>query len=792
MRISKLFSVLSLFVLACGTVFAKEVVKDSLGTIAPSVKSVEAMLQGQVSGVRVWSMDSNPLSSAGISIRGVNSLRGSSMPVFVVDGTILNATNARNMDPLWQYDEKAYATPLSQLSFLVPNDIESIEILKNASETALYGSKGANGVVIINTKRLTEDSSIIVWDSNVDVSVPYLKGYSRPTVSHNHKIMLGSTKDRTGYTLSAFFRDDNYLLPQTGGMRGGLRTTFETRANSVVWFGVNSSLSVAQNSSAAATAWYGSESMTMNMRKGADVAGWAEDYDDNALEFRAVNSMWLKFNFMKGFSFRFDLGTDYQYLTRTFWWGENTPFGAIGPENKCGGAASMLRTSAFAYNAAGVFDYQFFVDSDHRFEVSAGAQVLGNWDVFNTLNGTNFYDHSLRAKGLNIAASKAMLHKYDCKYFALGMFGNLSYDWGGLVGADVAFRTDYTPEYGDWKMYPSASAYWDIRKMFLQSSSDLSTLRLEGGYGESGKEDYVPYDFLGAYTPGEYEKVDAGVSSYYDGRSYIHTKEWNVSLALGFIEDRVTLEAGYYDRRTRDILDFYCSGKPMREGSMYWDAADRIKTASQESIVANNGVELSVGGVPVRLRDWNWSVNANVAYNINRVAELAVQDAGGMPVGWDIIATRNIKGYPVSSIVDAEGNILGNPTPKYHGSVGTVLRWKDLSLDVLADGAAGFDILNMNVMGVSNRVAVKENYIEKGDFLRLARVSLGYEVPVRNVKWIQSFKVHATACNLAVLTGYSGWSPDVNSFAMSNFRLGMDYGSYQMARTFIVGLNVKF
>ena len=793
MIIRKLFSVLAVSAICCSASAAAQIVKDTLGTVGSSAKSVEAMLQGQVAGVRVWSMDANPLAASGISIRGINSLRGNSMPLLVVDGSVLNTANVRNLDPLWQYDEKAYATQLSQLSFLVPGDIESIEVLKNASATSLYGSKGANGVIIINTGKVAQERSTVVWDSNMDVSVPYLKGYSHTTVSHNHKLMVGSTKDRTSYTLSAFFRDDNYLLPQTGSMKGGLRTAFETKANSVVWFGVNSSLAVARNSSDAAAAWYGSESMTVNMRKqGADVDGWMNDYDDKALEFRAVNSMWLKLNLLKGFSFNFDLGTDYQYLTRTFWWGLNTPFGAISAVNKRGGAASMLRNSAFSYNASGVFDYQVYFASDHRLAVSAGAQALGNWDVYNTLNGVDFYNHSLRAKGLNLAESKAKLHKYDLRYFTLGVFGTLSYDWSGMVGADVAYRTDMTPEYGGWKMYPSVSAYLDIRKMFMRSSSMLSALRIEGGYGESGKEEAIPYELLGAYTCGSYEQVNPDLTAYYDGRSYLHTKEWNVSVALGLLQDRITLEAGYYDRNTSDQLDFYCSGKPMSENSKYWDAAPRVMTATQNSVVTNNGVEFSIGAVPVRSKDWNWSINANVAYNINSIASLSAQDAGGMSVGWDIIATRNIEGYPVSSIVDTEGNVLGNPTPKYHGALGTAVRWKALSLDVLADGAAGFDILNMNAMSVASRVGVRAKYVERGDFLRLARVSLGYEVPVRGIKWIQSLKLHASACNLAMLTGYSGWTPDVNTFAMSNFRLGIDHGSFQAARTFILGFNVKF
>ena len=91
-------------------------------------------------------------------------------------------------------------------------------------------------------------------------------------------------------------------------------------------------------------------------------------------------------------------------------------------------------------------------------------RLTANWDVFNTANGKDFYDHSLRSKGLKIAGSKAHLHKYDRKYLTCGVFADISYDWKGFVGADLAFRTDYTPEYGNWKLYPSGSAYWDIRR----------------------------------------------------------------------------------------------------------------------------------------------------------------------------------------------------------------------------------------------------------------------------------------------------------------------------------------
>lgn len=783
-----------LFLLALSAFFgtaayAGDVVKDTLGTTSSSVQTVEALLQGQVAGVRVWSQDGSPLSATGVTIRGVNSLRGGQQPLYIVDGTMINESNAKNIDPLWQLTDTAYASPLSPLSFLAPNDIESIEVLKNASATALYGSKGANGVVIIKTRRINDDRSRVIWDSNVSLATPQVGDYTRMGVSHNHKVTVGSTKNMTGYTLSAYFRDDNYIIPGTGSILGGLRAAFDTKANSVVWFGLNSTVTVGKNENLASTAWYGKESLTTAIRnKDAKAEGWISDYDDDALTFRAVNSMWLKLNLFKGFSFNFDLGTDFMSSTRNFWWGNDTPTGA-----EMNGMAAILKTSSFAYNADASFDYICNIADDHQITASLGAQGFGSMEMLNTMNGNDFFDHVLRTKGMNIAASNVVLNKHNINDFTLGLTGKIGYSWRGILGIDAAYRNDFSPESGKWTSYPSVSAFCDIRKAAFEDSYALSTLKVEGGYGESGKAEWMPYQFFGNYTSGAYETVEKTAEAFYDGRYQIHAREWNISLAMGFVEDRIALEAGFYGRKTSDVLSLYCNGEIFsQDGVSFWKYADRKEISAQESIIENNGVEFSLTGVPVKTQDWNWSINVNGAYNTNQLAEVAIEDAAGKPVGGGLKTTANVVGRPVSSIVDQTGTVYGNPIPKYYGGLSTALRWKDLTLDVLADGAAGFNILNMNAMALDGATKVQPKYIEKGDFFRLARVSLSYGIPMQKVKWIESFKVFASACNLAVATDYSGWNPDVNSFAASTYRLGMDYGSCPAARSFVLGLSIKF
>ena len=765
--------------------YAGVVVRDTLGTISSSAKNVETLLQGQVAGVRVWSQDGSPMSASGVSIRGINSLRGGVLPLYVVDGTVLNESSMKNIDPLWQYPDQAYASSISPLAFLSPNDIESIEVLKNTSATALYGSKGANGVVIIKTKKIGGEQPGIFWDSGLDVVAPKTGAGTHTGVSHNHKVMFAGTGKGSAYTLSGYFRDDNHVIPTTGATKGGLRASFEIKANPVVQFGLNSQVGVASVRSASAGAWYGRGSYTLNMRDPQmSVDGWAADYDDDALEFRALNSMWLKLNIARNFSFKFDLGTDIMSHQRRFWWGLGTPFG-----KEKNGAAANLKTAVFAYNASASFDYSCYVARDHKITAALGAQALGGKEMLNTMNGVDFYDHGLRANALNLAAGRSDVHKFTTDEFALGIYARLAYSWKDIVGADIAYRTDYTPEFDMWKSYPSASAFWDIRRTFFHASSILSSLRLDGGYGESGKQAYIPYLLFGRYTPGTYEDVDHKAAAFFDGQTYQHTREWNISLAAGFFRDRLSLEAGYYRRNTSDCLTLYSKGEKIYH---FWQYADRKVLSSQESVIANSGVEFSVTGVPVKTRDWTLSVSLNGAYNTNELTSVSLEDAGGKSLGQGLVATGNIQGGPVSAIVGSDGAVLGNPIPKFHGGVGAVLRWKDLHLDILADGSAGFDILNMNAMARDKATSVSSESVEDGSFLRLARVSLSYDVPVSAIEWIKSVRVFAAASDLAVATGYSGFSPDVNSFAASGFRLGADYGSYPAARSFVLGFSIRF
>ena len=144
-------------------------------------------------------------------------------------------------------------------------------------------------------------------------------------------------------------------------------------------------------------------------------------------------------------------------------------------------------------------------------------------------------------------------------------------------------------------------------------------------------------------------------------------------------------------------------------------------------------------------------------------------------------------------ITEADKELLGNPLPKYFGAFGTTFSAFGATLDVMFDGAGDFYIFNLNklVSEAAKPYVITDSYVERGDYLRLSRVSLSYDIPV-GLKWVKALTVKASGCNLLTLTGYSGWNPDVNSYGISNLSCGLDYGSHPLVRTFLLGISAKF
>ena len=771
-------------------------VTDTMGIAV----SVSEYLHGELSGVRVSSYDGNVNGAFNVGIRGVNSLRADNQPLWVVDGVILgNATNS-NRDAFWQtelYGEGAYTPYINPLLFLSTYDIESIKVLKDASATALYGARGANGVIIVNTRKSSNDELAISLNSNV--------GYG-----HNHQLSVNGERNNMSYNVSAFYRDSRGSLNESRSDYGGLKLNLQTQASKVFHFGFNTIFSMGRVSAPTAVAYFGQPSMSLALRSEelspeTNVELWKDGHDDVSDEYRVISSADFKVNFTKNLYWKTTIGLDYQNLNRNIWYGKETTFGA-----NVNGAAATLNSMLMNYNVRSNLTFLRYFNQKHYVNAEIGVEALGKMYRFNTLSGSDFVVEDMKGNSMALMSSDPKSHKFIQNYFSEGLFATVGYDYNSVTGITAAVRADVSRRYNDWtpSIYPSVEAYLDIRRLAFPSCKAVSALKLKAGYGISGNELYVPYELSGNYLAGEYLSLDKDGAVYCDGLNTVRSSEWHVTAETGFWNGRVGLSASYYDRTTEDRFAFYMFGE---KGPVYWDWSERRKEYERVGSMFNRGVESDWFVKAVQKKNISLSMRGNVTYNLNRVTSISVDDALGKLVGSGLTATANVCGFSVGSLCGFESDDAGNPKdrngdgklndydkivlasaqPKIFGSLGATLDLYGLTADVFFDASAGNHILNLNRMAEDKTGYVTEKYLEKGDFVRLSHISLSYRLPFK-IPFIKSISLRLTGRNLFVLTGYSGENPDVDCYGMSVLTSGMDYGSYPLRKEIMGGISIKF
>ena len=757
MKIRIAISALALLVSLLAGAQGSSVVTDTLQFDRALSSTPATMLQGQISGVRVSATDGNINGAQNIYIRGVNALRGDSQPLWIVDGVIINSSLNQNREAFFNYDEESYSSPINALAGIDLYDIESIEVLKDISATAIYGSKGANGAIIIKTKRGSKDGFDINWRSNVGLSTSPVKGTVKG-ISHNHWISLGTSKDKTDFNMSAFLRKTNGVLSGNDNLYGGVSARFDTKASDVLQFGATVSAAMGKANSIAGAAYSGKPSRTLLMRypslfAGNTLEGWQDDYDDEADERRVSGSAYLDINFTPSLSWKNSIGIDYQNIERYIWYGNGTSFGL---ENN--GAAGILMSGIFKYNIQSLLSWDKTFSEKHNVAVSGAFEASGDWTNYNATNSSDFFSHILRGRGLDLGSNASENHYYNHEYNTFGGFAEASYDYDGIAGADATVRADRTAKYDNGaKIYWAANAFVDLRKALLSDAEAVSTLKLKAGYGTAGKEQYIPYGYFGNYLTDAYPVPDneSTFEKYYDGVNLLSSKEFNVGVDFGALCDRFFVHAGYYSKSTDDNFTIYDFNA----------GAETLKALSKTTTVSNKGFEADLNLGIVRNSVVTWDVFGNIAINTNSFVSTDEKDA-------------------VSGLLD-------NFVPKSVYGIGTTLKAYGFALDILADGASGFNILNLGE-ALYNGATSFDKYVEKGDFFRLSRVSLGYSIPVEKIKWIKAIDLSLSGLNLLTATKYSGWNPDVNCFGTSAFDAGRDYGSYPSMRSVVLGINLKF
>lgn len=811
-HILAIFSLLSFPVAALS---AKDIVTDTLGTVKAVAKTPAELLKGEVSGVRISSIDGNPNGELNVNVRGLNTLRGDSQPLWIVDGAVIGNSVNQNLNAFFlsggynsagialpDYSERSYISPLGNFGWLNPYEIESIEIVKDMSAASRYGITGANGVIIVRTRKSVYGERNIRWSSNVGVSFrPKVGEAFRSGIFHSHDLGIsGVVGNNSRYNISGFVRQDVGAVRGSDSVNGGFAVGFETEANNIFHFGLNSFLAYGNSNSAGGTNWIGAPS-TMTVSRYPDsfpkdsVNGWLDDYEDNAVNYRSVNSVWLKINFLRGFWFKATGGMDYQNQNRYLWYGDGTSFGT-----NFSGAAGILNNSLFSYNATGELCFERNFALRHHFEASLAADFNGYTNRTNSMCGTEFDLPYLKALGLSSSASIHAIRKFTRNYNDLGGYARLAYDFAGYAGVDATVRLDRNSRFdGGPEVYPGVDAYFNFGKLFLKKGQAVSSLRIDGGYGWAGRETVLPYEYLSSYIS-NVPSIDAETEWYFDGLNRLLSKEYNIGFGIGFMEDRFNLKFRFYDKKTEDDFKVYNFGKEI--SGLWTESGESQIFQERMSSLRNMGVEIDADLQVMKTRNIEWRLYGYANWNKNTVLSLDALDADGAGVSRGVYTAANIEGRPIGCAwgyrLDGEGNRLsdtaedlGNTLPRLYGSAGTTVRVFGLTLDAKISAVGGFSIINANKVFEAWKNDISSAYLERGEYVRLENLSASYDIPLK-LRWIKGFRVNLAARNLLTFTKYGGWNPDVNSFGVRVRSNGVDYGSFPLCRSLVLGLNVKF
>ena len=778
------------------------------------VNNVGQALQGKIAGVNIVGGE-KPGDNVTIKVRGLGSINNSD-PLVVIDGV---------------------PTDLG-LNAINPQDIERLDVLKDASATAIYGSRGANGVVMITTRKGVAGTSRLsvsanVAFSNVSKKMSLLDAAGYASLSND---MLSEA----GHNTNPAWADPSSLTASTNWVDELLRT------------GVMQNYNVSYSGGNDKAHYYFSAGFL-------NQSGVVDHVNYRRFTFQANNDVklksWLKLS--NNLLFSADIkkqGSD-SFSPKYNW--KPTPVEESTQYN------SSNRNFTYLWDHYFTFDHKFGKNS---LNVMAGMSAQWNHAYWmnGQMNGFLFDTvHQLTngEKIYNLDGSQS-------EWALLSYMARANYDFDNRYFLTATVRRDGSSRFGPsnrWGTFPSMSAAWKISsESFFPQDIALNDLKLRLGWGKTGSQASVGnYDYIQTLVtllyPFGTTLDNAEQSALYSqvlANSGIHWEEieqFNAGVDLSFFNSRINVSLDGYIKNTKQML--VKAAFPITTG--FEDTFDTYTNAGK---VRNIGWELSASSVNLT-GELGWETDLNVTYNKNKIIDLnsdtplwrnqfggayATMLAADYPINvfygyvTDGIFQNmdEVKAHAVQPGAEAgdirfrdlnndgiinenDRTVIGNPNPTWLFSMNNRLTYKGFELSIYLQGVSGNKIYNQtrSVMesmsaaynqaastadrwygeGTSNSMPravwadpngnnrISDRWVENGSYLRLKNVTLAYNFPDKWLKRInfENARILVSCENVATITGYKGLDPEVGID-------GIDYSSFPPSRVFNIGLSVNF
>lgn len=613
------------------------------------------MLQGKVPGL-VVSSTADPNGSPTITLRGASTLRtGAMSPYYVVDGI-----------------------PGVDISIVSPEDIESIDVLRDATATAIYGSKAANGVIIITTKKGAEEKTNVSYNGYVafdnilkkyDVcTADDLRQYAkdnnitlkdggantdwqdevlRTGISHNHNVNISGGNGSTNYMISADLRKREGVIKMTGFDRFNVRSLVSTKTlkdHLTVSLGANmmygKHFGVPSGNEGASVLDAMNYYSPTNAIKNADgiwtVGSGSKNYNPLALmEENKSETVWKRNQFVgktalelwKGFVWSVNYSWSNYQSTYSAYNTRNSQLEGIGNKN-----GQATRNTYFGREQT----FETYLNYDFKVGKSKWGLMGGySWEEKKNNDGfglsvEGYYNDDLGWYNMSYAQTilgvqNSVQSGYLEKVRNISFYGRVNYSFDSRYMLQATIRRDGSSVFGKnnrWGTFPSVSAAWNItEEKFMQNQHIFDNLKLRAGYGISGNA-------MGFDVYSSYNTYGASGTFVYDGktyRTYGATKNANPDLkweSTGMLN--IGLDFAFLKGRLNGTVEVYHKKTKDLIWSYPVSTTQYIYGWMDANVgeMTNKGIEFTLNAVPVRTKKFMWSTTLNFSHNKNTVDKM--------------------------------------------------------------------------------------------------------------------------------------------------------------------------
>jgi len=916
--------------------------------------SLDQLLAGRVAGVQVLSNGASPDGGISVRVRGLSSFNGSTEPLYVVDGIIINGASTSESGFTQGGVEGGTADETNGLNGINTQDIASIEILKDASATAIYGSQGANGVVLITTKAAKKDKMTVNFNAGVTVSsvnkridmlqfdeyVNYLEDngclnalgriydsqtgnlkvipmdwqdYSfRTAVAQRYYFSISGRPEAVKYMFSLGYNNTQGAVKNTGFQQYTMRLNLDKKLYRTVTMGakINLGYSISDMAQGATASRITAQASMLrsiltyhpysdyNVYEGEDddeynAAGpdkWLKYFTSKKRELRLNPSMYLQWDITSWLSLKTTAGCDWRST-------QFDKFKGSKISRLVGSLANKSNLDYLNWNWDTMFLVNKSFSGGHKLSGTLGMTMTGNYKhtVYN--EGWWLDQDAAGAGSISNADPDYSTFRYtETAYQILSFYLRGIYNWKERYVLTATVRADGSSRFqgaNKWGIFPSFAFAWRLNEERWFNVPVISQTKLRIGWGLVGNQAVSSYATIPTFTSTRVadhtltNEANSQIGIYLSGIAnqdlrWETTDQLNIGLDMGLFKGRLAFSLDFYNKLTKDLLQQKQIARSSGYSTMWVN----------QGTISNRGVEFSLNTVPVKTRDFEWTLGGNISVNRNQITSIGQDIQSGeiylapgnkqnvnyfwgstIRASSSNIAILNIfiEGQPLGQFyglksagivqdgedwpgfgegakaqpgdvkyMDLNGNgciddddrtIIGNPNPDFTYGFNTSFTWRRLTLTATFNGSYGNDIYNYNLSqdlatyvststisvhnirsdayrdawsltnknGSKPRLQYNEDnnyitdrYVEDGSYLRMSNLSLSYKIPFKKKSAIKGLAIGASCGNVFVVTAYSGWDPEVNSFGSDISRMGIDIGSYPNTRSYTFDLKFTF